>query len=44
VVAIIQFSNAQNFTTDVTVNATVPSGHGGGYNAIWFPNANAIMR
>ena len=43
VVTIIQFSNAQNFTTDVTVNSSVPAGHGSGYNAIWFPNANAIM-
>jgi len=28
---------------DVTINTTVPADHGGGYNALWMPNAGALM-
>ncbi|MBS7563041.1 hypothetical protein KHS38_01375 [Mucilaginibacter sp. Bleaf8] len=36
-------SYAQTFTTDVTINASVPVGHGSGYTSLWFPNATSVM-
>ncbi|WP_158829387.1 hypothetical protein [Mucilaginibacter lacusdianchii] len=28
---------------DAKINAVVPTGHGGGYNALWMPNGTALM-
>lgn len=39
-------TNAQNSfpsSGDAYMNAAVPAGHGGGYNALWMPNATALM-
>ena len=34
-----------NFPTsgDAYINSSIPTGHGSGYNALWMPNANALM-